>query len=213
MGWVPSTRGILRTRNSASRPSLAVRFAHAPAASLGKNRRRKRGLGVITDAKGAASLQRRPLVVLRLSLSKPVQYACCLLLKTRVFTTRSQRRLTFPVLEIDPGSACHHALAMGPVGRAACRFMAPHRRIRPRGPLVVDLQSAVEQVRGSEIHLLYVLLGALGSLTTITPSYGDSGYRNVTTVAVARRFFEPQLRHASCALASAQRHTGGLSTL
>jgi hypothetical protein len=62
------------------------------------------------------------------------------------------RRLTFPALQIGPGSALKTRWRMGPRGTRRVPLVAPHRRQSPRGPLVVDLPNAVEQVRRSEIH-------------------------------------------------------------
>jgi hypothetical protein len=66
------------------------------------------------------------------------------------------RRLTFPALQIGPGSALKTRWRMGPRGTRRVPLVAPHRRQSPRGPLVVDLPNAVEQVRRSEIHSVLV---------------------------------------------------------
>ena len=123
--------------------------------------------------------------------------------KTLVFTTRSKSDGNFPSSEDRPRIRVSKRVGVGPCGTRRVPFMTPHRRIWPRGPLAVDLQSAVEQVRGSEIHFLEVLLRAPGSQPTIAPLRQVSGYRKVTTVAVARRLFAAQARHASCEVAHA----------
>jgi hypothetical protein len=170
--WVPSTRDQGTDEERASRGSVAVRAAAAPAPQAAKKRGRPR-----------SCVERRPPHGFKGALRSGMLQCNGVGRDTPadVRPSQFQDRPRLPRRAKSRGWS-----AMGPVGRSARRCMAPIRRLSPTGPLPINLPTAVEPVRLSESHSATSCV-ALVSPLTIAPASRPGGYRCVTSVAVGRR--------------------------